>query len=162
MTSLQQEASSSLLVSKKGNAFQAQKWKTILHVLWGQRKSDWVTQLGVTAAYCCPWFCYTCTWVAFLVPYIVERIYWCGGKKGAFCVEPLAVIRPPLLSPLYFSLFISVTSACYQGCGGSWLSCQVLPGIGAISSLKLVANAVVNKAYCNNHCSSFIKQSSPA
>ena len=93
-------------------------------------KFDWVRQLGVTAAYCCPWFCYTCTWVAFLVPYIVGRIYWCGGKKGAFCVEPLAVIPPPLLPPLYFPLFISVTSACYlRGVGAhGWVVrfCQAL------------------------------------
>ena len=49
--------------------------------------------------YCCQWFCYTCTCVRFLVLWVVQLIYQCGGKK----------------EHSYFPLFISVTGACLLG-----------------------------------------------
>ena len=65
-------------------------------------------------------------------------VWW---EVGALCVEHLAVLVPSLPT-LYFPLCISVTGACFsQGHGGSWLGCQVLPAIGAVSILELAANS---------------------
>ena len=62
-------------------------------------------------------------------------------EVGALCVERLAVFLPSLPT-LCFPLCISVTGACpFQGRGGSWLGCQVLPAIGAVSILELAANS---------------------
>ena len=62
-------------------------------------------------------------------------------EVGALCVERLAVTVPSLPT-LCFPLCISVTGACFsRGCGGSWLGCQVLPAIGAVSILELVASS---------------------
>ena len=48
----------------------------------------------------------------------------------------------PSLPTLCFPLCISVTGACFsRGHGGSWLGCQVLPAIGAVSILELAANS---------------------
>ena len=59
----------------------------------------------------------------------------------ALCVEHLAVFVPSLPT-LCFPLCISVTGACSsRGRGGSWLGCQVLPAIGAVSILELAANS---------------------
>ena len=59
-------------------------------------------------------------------------------EVGALCVERLAVFVPTLC----FSLCISVTGArSSRGRGGSWLGCQVLPAIGAVSILELAANS---------------------
>ena len=68
---------------------------------------------------------------------VVELIYWCGRKKEHF------VWSVKWFTPLfYFPLLISVTGACLQGVGahGSWLGCQVLPTIDAVSILELAAN----------------------
>ena len=60
---------------------------------------------------------------------------------GALCVERLAVFVPSLPT-LCFPLCISVTGAhSSRGRGGSWLGCQVLPAIGAVSILELAANS---------------------
>ena len=62
-------------------------------------------------------------------------------EVGALCVERLAVFVPSLPT-LCFPLCISVTGACFpRGRGGSWLGCQVLPAIGAVSILELAANS---------------------
>ena len=62
-------------------------------------------------------------------------------EVGALCVELLAVFVPSLPT-LCFPLCISVTGACSsRGRGGSWLGCQVLPAIGAVSILELAANS---------------------
>ena len=62
-------------------------------------------------------------------------------EVGALCVERLAVFVPSLPT-LCFPLCISVTGARFsQGHGGSWLGCQVLPAIGAVSILELAANS---------------------
>ena len=60
---------------------------------------------------------------------------------GALCVEHLVVFVPSLPT-LCFPLCISVTGACFfRGRGGSWLGCQVLPAIGAVSILELAVNS---------------------
>ena len=62
-------------------------------------------------------------------------------EVGALCVERLAVFVPSLPT-LCFPLCISVTGACFsRGHGGSWLGCQVLPAIGAVSILELATNS---------------------
>ena len=62
-------------------------------------------------------------------------------EVGALCVERLAVFVPSLPT-LCFPLCISVTGACFsRGRGGSWLGCQVLPAICAVSILELAANS---------------------
>ena len=62
-------------------------------------------------------------------------------EVGALCVERLAVFVPSLPT-LCFPLCISVTGAhSSRGRGGSWLGCQVLPAIGAVSILELAANS---------------------
>ena len=62
-------------------------------------------------------------------------------EVGALCGERLAVLVPSLPT-LCFPLCISVTGFCSsRGRGGSWLGCQVLPVIGAVSILELAANS---------------------
>ena len=62
-------------------------------------------------------------------------------EVGALCVERLVVFVPSLPT-LCFPLCISVMGACFsRGHGGSWLGCQVLPAIGAVSILELAANS---------------------
>ena len=72
---------------------------------------------------------------------VVELIGVAGTR--AFFVERLAIfsLSFPLapLQPLNFPLFIIVTGACLLGV--SWLGCQVLPAIGAVSILELAANS---------------------
>ena len=64
-------------------------------------------------------------------------VWW---EVGALCVERIAVFVLSLPT-LCFPLSISVTGACsFRGRGGSWLGCQVLPAIGAVSILELAAN----------------------
>ena len=62
-------------------------------------------------------------------------------EVGALCAERLAVFVPSLPT-FFFPLCISVTGACFsRGHWGSWLGCQVLPAIGAVSVLELAANS---------------------
>ena len=62
-------------------------------------------------------------------------------EVGALCVERLAIFVPSLPT-LCFPLCISVTGAhSSRGRWGSWLGCQVLPAIGAVSILELAANS---------------------
>ena len=65
-------------------------------------------------------------------------VWW---EVGALSVERLAVFVPSLPT-LCFPLCISVMGACFfLGAWGSWLGCQVLPAIGAVSILELAANS---------------------
>jgi len=81
------------------------------------------------------------------IPCALRRgAYRCGGNKsifrGAFSdFSPFIPLAP--LQPLYFPLFIIVTGACLLGV--SWLGCQVLPAIGAISFLGLAANSGISR-----------------
>ena len=61
-----------------------------------------------------------------------SRSIMCGAFSG-FCSLP----PPSLLSTVY------QCDGCLSshGCGGSWLGCQVLPAIGAVSILELAANS---------------------
>ena len=81
--------------------------------------------IGVTAAKnCCQWFCYICTCSGFLVLWVVEFIYRCGGKKVHF-VWSVWQFFPSLLC---FLLSNSVMYACliWGMAGGSCLVCGVL------------------------------------
>ena len=55
-----------------------------------------------------------------------------GWVEGEFCVECLGVSSPPS-TPATFH--------CLSGCGGSWLGCQVLPSIGAVSILQMTTDS---------------------
>ena len=60
-------------------------------------------------------------------------------KKGALCVEHLAVFVPSHPHPLLSTVYECGGCLSSQGCGGSWLGCQVLPATGAVSILELAA-----------------------
>ena len=69
------------------------------------------------------------TWYSF--------IHWCGGKKEQFVWKRKRFFPPSLLSTVY------QCDGCLssRGCGGSWLVCQVLPAIGAVSVVVLAAKS---------------------
>ena len=62
-------------------------------------------------------------------------------EVGALCVERLAVFVPSLPPPLLSTVYQCDGCLSYQGRGGSWLGCQVLPAISAVSILELAANS---------------------
>ena len=53
----------------------------------------------------------------------------------------LAVFVPFLPHPLLSTVYQCEGCLFSQGRGGSWLGCQVLPAIGAVSILELTANS---------------------
>ena len=61
-------------------------------------------------------------------------------EVGALSVERLAVFVPSLPHPLLSTVYQCNRCLSYQGHGGSWLGCQVLPAISVVSILELVAN----------------------
>ena len=61
-------------------------------------------------------------------------------EEGALCVECLAVFVPSLPYPLLSSVYQCDGCLSSQGCWGSWLGCQVLPAISAVSILELAAH----------------------
>ena len=71
------------------------------------------------------------TWYSF--------IHWCGGKKEQFVWKRKRFFppSPSLLSTVY------QCDGCLssRGCGGSWLVCQVLPAISAVSVVVLAAKS---------------------
>ena len=95
---------------------------------------------------CCQWFCYICTCSGFLVLWVVEFIYRCGGKKVHF-VWSVWQFSP--LSSAFYCLTVwcmPVLSGVWLGAhawcvGCSWLGCQVLPAISAVFILVLAANS---------------------
>ena len=56
-------------------------------------------------------------------------------------MERLAVFVPSLPHPLLSAVCQCDRCLSYQGCGGSWLGCQVLAAISVVSILELVANS---------------------
>ena len=62
-------------------------------------------------------------------------------EVGALCVDRLAVFVPSLPHPLLSTVYQCDGCLSYQGRGGSWLGCQVLPAISAVSILELAANS---------------------
>ena len=64
-----------------------------------------------------------------------------GWEVGALCVERLAVFVSFLPHPLLSTVYQCDGCLSYQGRGGSWLGCQVLPAISVVSILELVANS---------------------
>ena len=62
-------------------------------------------------------------------------------EVGALCFEHLAVfcsLPPPSLLSTVYQCDGCLSS---RGHGGSWLGCQVLPAIGAVSILELATNS---------------------
>ena len=71
-----------------------------------------------------------------------RRAYLSVGREvGALCVEHLVVLVPSLPHPLLSTVYQCDGCLSYLGRGGSWLGCQVLPAISAVSILELVANS---------------------
>ena len=62
-------------------------------------------------------------------------------EVGALCVERLAVFVPSLSHPLLSTVYQCDGCLSSRGGGSSWLGCQVLPAIGAVSILELAANS---------------------
>ena len=62
------------------------------------------------------------------------------GGEGALCVEHGAVFHIPS-PPLFSTVYQCDGCLSSPGCGGSWLGCQVLPAISAVSILELAANS---------------------
>ena len=60
-------------------------------------------------------------------------------EVGALCAECLAVFVSSLPHPLLSTVYQCDGYLSYQGCGGSWLGCQVLLSISAVSILELAA-----------------------
>ena len=56
-------------------------------------------------------------------------------------MEHLAVFVPSLPHSLLSTVYQCDGCLSYQGRGGSWLGCQVLPAISAVSILELAANS---------------------
>ena len=80
-------------------------------------------------AICCQLFCYMCMFIRFLVLWVVELIYRCGGEKECFVwsIKWLFPSLPPLLSTVY------QCDRCL------WLGCQVLPAFDAVSILEFAS-----------------------
>ena len=71
--------------------------------------------------------------------WVAEHIYRCGRKKEYFAWSICTFSIP---SPLLLSTVYQCDGCLYAwGHGGSWLGCQVLPAIGAVSTLELAANS---------------------
>ena len=62
-------------------------------------------------------------------------------EVGQLCVERLVVFVPSLPHPLLSTVYQCDGCLSYLGRGGSWLGCQVLPAISAVSILELAANS---------------------
>ena len=60
-------------------------------------------------------------------------------EVGALCVECLEVFVSSLPHPLLSTVYQCDGCLSHQGRGGSWLGCQFLPAISAISILELAA-----------------------
>ena len=72
--------------------------------------------------------------VLFQVPWVVELMYRAAGRGVFIGFSPPS---PPLFSVVHQG---DGCLSCW-GHGGSWLCCQVLPAIGAVSILELAANS---------------------
>jgi len=57
------------------------------------------------------------------------------------CGAKLAVFVPSLTHPLLSTVYQCDGCLSYQGRGASWLGCQVLPAISAVSISELAANS---------------------
>ena len=79
---------------------------------------------------------YICACMGFLLLSVVELIYWCGGKKEHFVWNVF-----PLPSPLLSTAYQCDGCLTSQGCGGSWLGCQVLTTIGVVPILQLATDS---------------------
>ena len=64
-----------------------------------------------------------------------------GREVGALSVERLAAIVPSLPHPWLSTVYQCDGCLSYLGCGGSWLGCQDLPAVSAVSILELAANS---------------------
>ena len=62
-------------------------------------------------------------------------------EVGQLCAERLVVFVPSLPHPLLSTVYQCDGCLSYLGRGSSWLGCQVLPAISAVSILELAANS---------------------
>ena len=70
-----------------------------------------------------------------------RRAYLSVAREvGAVCVERLAVFVPSLPHPLLSTVYQCDGCLSYLGRGGSWLGCQVLPVISAVSRMSRAPN----------------------
>ena len=74
-----------------------------------------------------------------LVLWVVELTYRGGGNKSILC-GAFSGFFPVLPASLLSTLCQCDGCLSSQRRGGSWLGCQVLPAIGAVSILELAAN----------------------
>ena len=63
-----------------------------------------------------------------------------GRDAGALCVKRLALFVSCFPHPLLSIVYQCDGCLSYQGRGGSWLGCLVLPAISAVSILELAAS----------------------
>ena len=71
-----------------------------------------------------------------------RRAYLSVGRQvGALWLEHLAVFVLSLPHPLLSTVYQCDGCLSYLGRAGSWLGCQVLPAISAVSILELVASS---------------------
>ena len=93
----------------------------------------------------CAWSVLSRPWADILPVWsscLVNKIYLSVWRdEGALCVECLAVFVPSLPHPLLSNVYQCDECLSSQGCGGSWLGCQVLPASIAVSILELAANS---------------------
>ena len=71
---------------------------------------------------------------------VTEVMYRCGGKKE-HRVWNLQQFFTSLPSPLFSTVYQCDGYLSSLVCGGSWLGCEVLPAINAVSILELAANS---------------------
>ena len=94
-------------------------------------------QLGVTTA----------SWSVVLIylPMLrIPRALGCNTYLSlwfSFMLSVSAVFVPFLPHPLLSTVYRCDWCPSFQGCGGSWLGCQVFPAIGAVSLMELAANS---------------------
>ena len=62
-------------------------------------------------------------------------------EEEALCVECLAVLVSTRPHPLLSTVYQCEGCPSSWGNGGSWMGCQVLPAISAVSILELAANS---------------------
>jgi len=71
----------------------------------------------------------------------VTLIYQCGGKLEHYLWSVLWFFVSSVPHPLLSTVYQCDMRPSSQEHGGSWLDCQVLPAIGAVSIMELAASS---------------------